>query len=34
VEEYRSQILAGTFEVCDALNDAEAAACAGLAAGG
>jgi basic membrane protein A len=34
VEEYRSQILAGTFEVCDALNNAEAAACAGLAAGG
>jgi basic membrane protein A len=34
VEEYRSQILAGTFEVCDALNDAEAAVCAGLAAGG
>jgi len=34
VEEYRSQILAGTLEVCDALNDAEAAVCAGLAAGG
>jgi basic membrane protein A len=34
VEEYRSQILAGTFEVCDALNGAEAAVCAGLAAGG
>jgi basic membrane protein A len=34
VEEYRSQILAETFEVCDALNDAEAAVCAGLAAGG
>jgi basic membrane protein A len=34
VEEYRSQILAGTLEVCDALNNAEAAACAGLAAGG
>jgi basic membrane protein A len=34
VEEYRSQILAGTFEVCDALNNAEAAVCAGLAAGG
>jgi len=34
VEEYRSQILAGTLEVCDALNDADAAVCAGLAAGG
>lgn len=34
VEEYRSQILAGTFEVCDALNTPEAAVCAGLAAGG
>jgi len=34
VEEYRSQILAGTFEVCDALNNPEAAVCAGLAAGG
>lgn len=34
VESYRSQILAGTYEVCDALNNAEAAVCAGLAAGG
>lgn len=34
VENYRSQILAGTYEVCDALNAPDAAVCAGLAAGG
>jgi hypothetical protein len=33
VDEYRQKILDGTLEVCDALNDAEAAVCAGLAAG-
>ncbi|HJS30196.1 MAG TPA: BMP family ABC transporter substrate-binding protein [Anaerolineales bacterium] len=31
VEEARQQILDGTLEVCDALNDPEAEACAGLA---
>lgn len=34
VEDYRSQILAGTYEVCDALNAPDASVCAGLAAGG
>lgn len=34
VEEYRQMILDGELEVCDALNDPEAAACEGLAAGG
>jgi basic membrane protein A len=33
VDEYRQKIMDGTLEVCDALNDAEAAVCAGLAAG-
>ena len=33
VEEMRAAILAGEYEVCDALNAADAAACAGLAAG-
>jgi basic membrane protein A len=32
VEEARQQILAGTLEVCDALNNPESPACAGLAA--
>jgi basic membrane protein A len=32
VEEARQQILDGTLEVCDALNDAEAEVCSGLAA--
>ncbi len=32
VEEYRQKILSGTFNVCDALNNAEADECAGLAA--
>lgn len=34
VEDYRKMILDGSFEVCDALNNAEAAVCAGMAAGG
>ena len=34
VEEYRKKILDGQFEVCDALNGPDAAACKGLAAGG
>ncbi len=34
VEEFRSMILDGSFEVCDALNAPEAAVCEGLAAGG
>jgi basic membrane protein A len=33
VEEYREQILSGDLKVCDALNAADAAECAGLAAG-
>jgi basic membrane protein A len=33
VEEYRKQILDGSFEVCDALNSPDAGVCAGLAAG-
>ena len=33
VKEYRDKILAGQFEVCDALNNADAAVCQGLAAG-
>jgi basic membrane protein A len=32
VDEYRQKILSGEFKVCDALNNAEAAECAGLAA--
>jgi basic membrane protein A len=34
VEEYRQMILDGEYEVCDALNSADASACEGLAAGG
>ncbi len=34
VEEYRQKILDGEYEVCDALNNPEAAVCEGLAAGG
>ena len=33
MEEYRQRVLDGTFEVCDALNNPEAAVCEGLAAG-
>ena len=33
VEDYRSQILSGEYEVCDALNAGDAAVCDGLAAG-
>jgi basic membrane protein A len=32
VDEFREQILAGDYVVCDALNDPEASACEGLAA--
>ena len=34
VEDARSKILSGELEVCDALNNPEAAVCAGMAAGG
>ena len=34
VEEFRQMILDGEYEVCDALNNAEAEVCQGLAAGG
>jgi len=34
VDEFRQMILDGEYEVCDALNNAEAAVCSGLAAGG
>jgi basic membrane protein A len=34
VDEYRQKILNGEYKVCDALNGADAAECAGLAAGG